>query len=45
MCPDPLTQVADRAILTVRGYENLALEGDMVDFFVQLERQLQALIH
>ena len=32
MCPDPLTQVADRAILTVRGYENLALEGDMVDF-------------
>ena len=32
MCPDPLTQVADRAILTVLGYHNPALEGHAVNF-------------
>ena len=32
MCLDPLTQVADRAILTVFGYHNPALEGHTVNF-------------
>ena len=32
MCPDPLTQVVDRPMLTVPDYKSPALEGDTVNF-------------